>query len=57
MKARLEAALTEARVTHTLETYPARHGWVMSDMPAYDAAEAEHHWRTLVPFFDAALKA
>lgn len=57
MKARLDAALTEAGVEHKIETYPARHGWVLSDMPAYDAVEAEHHWRTLVPFLDAALKA
>ena len=57
MKARLEASLTEAGVDHLVETYPARHGWVPSDMPAHDPAEAEHHWRTLVPFFDDVLKA
>ncbi|MHB8284069.1 MAG: dienelactone hydrolase family protein [Caulobacteraceae bacterium] len=56
MKARLEAALTEAGVEHTVETYPAKHGWVLADMPVYNAAEAEHHWRTLVPFLDGALK-
>jgi carboxymethylenebutenolidase len=57
MKARLEAALTEANVDHTIETYPARHGWVPADMPAHNAAEAEHHWRTLIPFLDDVLKA
>ncbi len=57
MKARLEQALTDAGVDHLIETYPAKHGWVPSDMPAYDAAEAEHHWRTLVPLFDDTLKA
>ncbi len=56
MKARLEAALTAAHVEHLIETYPAKHGWVPTDMPAYNAAESEHHWRTLVPFFDDALK-
>ena len=55
-KARLEHALTEAGVDHVVETYPARHGWVPRDMPAHDAAEAEHHWRTLVALFDEVLK-
>lgn len=57
MKARLEDALTAAGVDHTIETYPARHGWVPRDMPAHDPAEAEHHWRALVPLFDTVLKA
>ncbi len=57
MKARLDAALTEAGVAHVIETYPAKHGWVLRDMPVYDAAEAEHHWRTLVPHLDSVLKA
>lgn len=56
-KARLEAAFSEAGVDHRIETYPAKHGWVLSDMPVYDAAEAEHHWRTLVPHLDGILKA
>ncbi|PXA91749.1 dienelactone hydrolase [Caulobacter sp. D4A] len=55
-KARLEAALTEAGVDHRVETYPAKHGWVPSDMPVHDSAEAEHHWATLVPLFDGVLK-
>jgi carboxymethylenebutenolidase len=57
MKARLEAALTEARVDHKVETYPAKHGWVLRDTPVYDAAAAERHWRTLLELFDATLKA
>jgi carboxymethylenebutenolidase len=57
MKALLEQALMAAGVDHRIETYPARHGWVPHDMPAYDPAEAEHHWRTLVPLFDGMLKA
>jgi carboxymethylenebutenolidase len=56
MKARLEEALTEAHVAHTIETYPARHGWVFRDMPVYDAAASERHWRTLVALFDETLK-
>ncbi|HEY2407588.1 MAG TPA: dienelactone hydrolase family protein [Polyangiaceae bacterium] len=57
MKARLEAALTEARVDHKVETYPAKHGWVLRDTPVYDAAAAERHWQTLLALFDATLKA
>jgi carboxymethylenebutenolidase len=47
MKARLEAALTAAGVDHRIETYQAKHGWVLRDMPVYDAAAAERHWQTL----------
>jgi carboxymethylenebutenolidase len=55
MKARLEAALTSAGVDHTIETYPAKHGWVFRDTPVYDAPAAERHWQTLVALFDATL--
>jgi carboxymethylenebutenolidase len=55
MKARLEDALTKAGVVHTIETYPARHGWVLRDTPAYDAAAAERHWQTMIALFDAKL--
>jgi carboxymethylenebutenolidase len=55
MKQRLERALTEAGIDHTIETYPARHGWVLSDTPAYDSGAAERHWQTLLALFDATL--
>lgn len=55
MKARLEAALSEAEVDHRIETYPARHGWVLRDTPVYDEAAAERHWRTLTELFAATL--
>jgi carboxymethylenebutenolidase len=55
-KARLEDALTRAGVDHKVETYPARHGWVMPDFAVYDAASAERHWRSLVALFDETLK-
>jgi carboxymethylenebutenolidase len=55
MKQRLERALTEAGVDHTVETYQARHGWVLSDTPAYDPAAAERHWQTLLALFDATI--
>jgi carboxymethylenebutenolidase len=53
MKDRLEAALGEAGVRYTLETYPARHGWVPSDTPVHDAAAAERHWETLFALLDS----
>jgi len=56
MKERLERALTAAGVDHVIETYPAKHGWVFRDMPVYDAAAADRHWRTLLALFDAVLK-
>jgi carboxymethylenebutenolidase len=46
-KERLDRALTDAGVAHTIETYDARHGWVPADTPAHDPEEAERHWRTL----------
>lgn len=57
MKARLEAALVEAGVDHRIETYPAKHGWVFRDTPAYDAACSERHWETLLALLDATPKA
>ena len=54
--AELFAALSDAGVDHQVETYPARHGWVPRDTAAHDSAEAEHHWRTLVPFLAGALQ-
>jgi carboxymethylenebutenolidase len=53
MKARLEEALTQAGVEHTIETYPAKHGWVFRDMPVYDAAASERHYETLKTLLDA----
>lgn len=54
-KARLDEALTTARVRHTVETYNARHGWVPSDTPVHDPVETEHHWRTLLDLFGSTL--
>jgi carboxymethylenebutenolidase len=56
MKQRLDLALTEAGVDHTIETYLARHGWVLSDTPAYDPVAAERHWQTLLALIDATLR-
>ncbi|HTW75749.1 MAG TPA: dienelactone hydrolase family protein [Steroidobacteraceae bacterium] len=56
MKQRLEDALSQAHVDHRIETYPARHGWVMRDFPVYDAACAERHWQSLLALLDGKLK-
>ena len=53
----VEQALTKGGVDHKLETFPAKHGWVLSDTPVYDKAEAERHWTTLLALLDAKLKA
>jgi carboxymethylenebutenolidase len=55
MKARLEEALTNAGVDHKIETYQAKHGWVLRDTPVYDAAAAERHWQTMLALFSATL--
>lgn len=57
MKERLEKALKDAGVDHTIETYPAKHGWVFRDTPVYDAAMSERHWQTMLALFDATLDA
>ena len=54
-KERLVRALTDAGVDNTVETYPARHGWVPSDTPTHDPVEAEHHWDTLLALFSRTL--
>ena len=54
---RLAEALAAAHVDHVLETYPAKHGWVPSDTPAYDAAAAERHFETLIALLRGALTA
>jgi carboxymethylenebutenolidase len=55
-KQTLIEALSKAGVDHKVETYPAKHGWVLSDMPVYDEACAERHWDTLVPLMDGVLR-
>ena len=56
MKARLERALTDAGVDHTIETYPAKHGFVLRDTLTYDPAAAERHWKSLTNLMDATLR-
>ena len=57
MKQKLMDAFKQAGTDGVVETYPgAKHGWVPTDTPAYNAAAAERHWKTLVALFDAKLK-
>jgi carboxymethylenebutenolidase len=43
----LESALTGAGVRHTVETYPAHHGFAVPDNPTYDESAADRHWAAL----------
>jgi len=43
----LEDALTGAGVEHTIEFYPARHGFAVPDNPTYDAGAEARHWDAL----------
>jgi carboxymethylenebutenolidase len=52
----LEKALTEAGVAHTIETYPAHHGFAVADNPSYDEAAAERHWKAMESHFGAVLR-
>lgn len=51
MAERFEAALTEAGVVFTSETYPAAHGWMKPDFPVYDETQAERGWTALLALF------
>ena len=50
----LEKSLSEAGVIHTIETYPAHHGFAVSDNPSYDSDAAERHWTATEQFFGSA---
>lgn len=51
----LERALTEAGVTHTIETYEAHHGFAVADHASFDADAAERHWKATEQFFGSTL--
>ncbi len=51
----LDAALTDAGVTYTIEFYPAHHGFAVPDNPAYDAEASARHWRALDELYQAHL--
>lgn len=51
----LESALTGAGVAHTIEFYPARHGFAVPDNPTYDEQASDRHWATLGELYSARL--
>jgi carboxymethylenebutenolidase len=51
----LEKTLTGAGVAHTIETYPAHHGFAVLDNTSYDEAAAERHWQAMESLFGAVL--
>jgi carboxymethylenebutenolidase len=53
----LEKTLTEAGVTHTVETYPAHHGFAVPDNGSYDEGAAERHWQAMERLFGSVFAA
>lgn len=53
----LDTALTDAGVRHTVEFYPAKHGFAVPDNPTYDEAAEERHWAALGTLYGSALQA
>lgn len=57
MAERLEAALSEAGVTHRCEIYEgAIHGWTMPDLPIYNEAAAQRAFAELTALFARTLE-
>ena len=57
-KALLEKTLTDGGVDHVVETYEgALHGFAPDDMPVYDKAASDRHWRELLKLFRETLQA
>lgn len=52
----LTDALVAAGVAHTVETYPAKHGWVPTDSVVYDRDSSDRHYRTLLTLFEQTLR-
>ena len=55
-KERLERVLSDAGVAHTIETYPAHHGFAVPDNPTFDEAAADRHWQAMEDLFGSALR-
>ena len=51
----LDSALTDAGVDHTLEFYPARHGFAVPDNLTYDTQADARHWEALHDLYRAHL--
>jgi len=52
----LESALTDAGADHTVEFYPARHGFAVPDNPTYDTEADARHWEALHQLYRARLQ-
>ncbi len=52
---RLEHALSVAGVAHTIETYPAAHGFAVPDNPSFDPTAAQRHWDAIADLFGTTL--
>ena len=52
----LERALTDAGVDHTLEFYPAHHGFAVPDNPTYNTEANARHWDALDELYRARLQ-
>jgi carboxymethylenebutenolidase len=52
----LESALADSGVDHTLEFYPARHGFAVPDNPTYDPEANARHWEALHQLYRAYLQ-
>jgi carboxymethylenebutenolidase len=52
---RLDEALSQAGVPHTIETYPAAHGFAVPDNPTYDPGAAERHWEAMAGLYRSTL--
>jgi carboxymethylenebutenolidase len=52
----LDGALTSAGVNHTLEFYPAHHGFAVPDNPSYDAEAEARHWEALRQLYQTHLR-
>jgi carboxymethylenebutenolidase len=52
---RLGDAYAAAGVDHTIDTYPAGHGFAVADNPTFDVDAAERHWSTMTSLFASAL--
>jgi carboxymethylenebutenolidase len=52
----LESTLTRFGVNHTIEFYPAHHGFAVPDNPTYNAEADARHWAALRQLYEAHLQ-
>jgi carboxymethylenebutenolidase len=54
---RLHDAYEAAGVRHSIEDYPAAHGFAVPDNPPYDESAAERHWQAMTDLYAQTLQA